>query len=117
MAIIKIAGVQVARPAEVKVGRFDLTKANRTASGRMVMEVVRAGVRRVDVVWRYVPDADLQVILDLLAANKPFFTLEYPDAGGQQTMVCYAGDINTTLWHTIGGVRRWSEVSISFIER
>jgi len=117
MADIFIAGVLVARPAEVKVGRFDLTKANRTASGRMVMEVVRAGVRRVDVVWRYLPDADLQTILDLLAANKPFFTLEYPDAGGQQTMTCYAGDINTTLWHTIGGVRRWSEVSIAFIER
>lgn len=99
------------------MSRFDLTKSKRTASGRMVMEVVRPGVRRVDVVWRYIPDADLQKILDLLAANKPFFTLQYPDAGGQQTMTCYAGDINTSLWHTIGGVRRWSEVSIAFIER
>jgi len=82
----------------------------------MVMEYI-ATKRRVDVVWRYIPDADLQVILNLLAANKPFFTLEYPDAGGQQTITCYAGDINTSLWHTINGVRRWSEVSISFIEQ
>lgn len=116
MALLTIAGVQVANPAEVKIGRFDLTKSNRTASGRMVMEYI-ATKRRVDVVWRYIPDADLQVILNLLAANKPFFTLEYPDAGGQQTMTCYAGDINTSLWHTINGVRRWSEVSISFIEQ
>jgi len=83
----------------------------------MVMEVVRPGVRRVDVVWRYIPDADLQKILDLLAANKPFFSFEYPDAGGQKTMTAYCGDINTSLWHTIGGVRRWQEVSIAFIER
>ena len=117
MAEIRIAGTLVARPAEVKVGRFDLTKANRTASGRMVMEVVRAGVRRVDVVWRYIPDADLQVILDLLAVNKPFFTLEYPDAGGQKTMTAYCGDITTSLWHTRGGVRYWDEVSIPFIEQ
>lgn len=116
MADIHIAGIKVTSPADVKVGRFDLTKANRTASGRMVMEYI-ATKRRVDVVWRYIPDADLQVILNLLAANKPFFTLEYPDAGGQQTMTCYAGDINTSLWHTINGVRRWSEVSISFIEQ
>lgn len=116
MALLTIAGVQVANPAEVKIGRFDLTKSNRTASGRMVMEYI-ATKRRVDVVWRYIPDADLQVILNLLAANKPFFTLEYPDAGGQQTITCYAGDINTSLWHTINGVRRWSEVSISFIEQ
>ena len=116
MALLTIAGVQVANPAEVKIGRFDLTKSNRTASGRMVMEYI-ATKRRVDVVWRYIPDADLQVILNLLAANKPFFTLKYPDAGGQQTMTCYAGDINTSLWHTINGVRRWSEVSISFVEQ
>jgi len=117
MAEIRIAGTLVARPAEVKVGRFDITKSSRTASGRMVMEVIRPGVRRVDVVWRYIPDADLQVILNLLAANKPFFTLEYPDAGGQKTMTCYAGDVNTTLWHTRGGVRYWEEVSVPFIEQ
>jgi len=114
--MLKIAGIKVASPGDVKVGRFDLTKASRTASGRMVMEYI-ATKRRVDVVWRYIPDTDLQVILNLLAANKPFFTLEYPDAGGQQTITCYAGDINTSLWHTINGVRRWSEVSISFIEQ
>ncbi len=116
MADLYIAGTKVARPADIRVGRFDLTKSNRTASGKMVMEYI-ATKRRADVVWRYIPDADLQVILNLLAANKPFFTLEYPDAGGQQTMTCYAGDINTSLWHTINGVRRWSEVSISFIEQ
>lgn len=117
MADIIIAGIQVARPAEVKVGRFDLTKSNRTASGRMVMEVVRADIRRVDVVWRYMPDSELQKLLDVLAANKPFFELQYPDVGGQQTMTAYVGDVNTSLWHTVGGVRYWSEVSTSFIEQ
>jgi len=116
MADLYIAGTKVARPADIKVGRFDLTKSNRTASGKMVMEYI-ATKRRVDVVWRYIPDADLQVILNLLAANKPFFTLEYPDAGGQQTMTCYAGDINASLWHTRNGIRYWSEVSIAFIEQ
>jgi len=116
VADIFIAGVQVARPAEVKVGRFDLTKANRTASGRMVMEYI-ATKRRVDITWKYLPDAELKKILDLLAQNKPFFTLSYPDAGSQQSMTCYAGDINTSLWHTRNGVRYWSEVSIPFIEQ
>lgn len=116
MADIYIAGIKVTSPADVKVGRFDLTKANRTASGRMKIEYI-ATKRRVDVVWRYIPDADLQVILNLLAANKPFFTLEYPDAGGQQTMTCYAGDILTSLWHTKNGIRYWEEVSIPFIEQ
>jgi len=116
MADIYIAGIKVARPADVKVGRFDLTKAERTASGKMRMEYI-ATKRRVDVVWQYLPDSELQKILDILASHKPFFTLQYPDAGGQQTMTCYAGDINTSLWHTINGVRYWKEVSIAFIEQ
>ena len=117
MADIWIAGTKVARPASVKVGRFDLTKSSRTASGRMTMEVIRPGVRRVDVTWILIPDAEWQTILNILAANKPFFQLKYPDAGGTQTMTCYVGDIITTLWHTVGGVRRWKEAQTAFIEQ
>lgn len=114
--MITIAGVQVANPAEVKVGRFDLTKSSRTASGRMVMELI-ATKRRVDVTWKMITDAQLKQIIDTITAHKPFFTFTYPDAGGTATMTCYAGDINTSLWHTVNGVRYWREVSIAFIEQ
>jgi hypothetical protein len=114
--LLKIAGVEVANPAEVSIGRFDLTKSGRTASGKMVMDIV-ATKRRVDVVWKMIKDSELQTIIDTITANKPFFTLEYPDAGGTQTMTCYAGDITTSLWHTVNGVRYWQEVSIPFIEQ
>ena len=117
MAQIIIAGIQVARPAEASVGSFALTKANRTASGRMVMEIIRANIRRVDVSWQYLPDPELQKILNAITANKPFFALSYPDAGGQKTMPCYAGDIITSLWHTRNGIRYWQEVSVPFIEQ
>ena len=116
MADIYIAGIKVASPADVKVGRFDLVKARRAASGRMKMEYI-ATKRRVDVTWTYLPDPELEKILDILAANKPFFVLEYPDAGGTKTMTCYAGDIDTSLWHTMNGMRYWKEVSIAFIEQ
>jgi hypothetical protein len=115
--MITIAGVKVANPADVKIGRFDLTKSNRTASGKMTMEVIRAGVRRVDVSWSYLADDQLRQILDVLAANKPFFSFRYLDAGGPQTMMAYAGDIVTGIWHERGGVRYWKEVSIAFIEQ
>ncbi|WP_461369069.1 hypothetical protein [Candidatus Darwinibacter acetoxidans] len=115
--MIKIAGVKVASPADVKIGRFDLTKSNRTASGKMTMEIIRAGVRRVDVSWSYLPDDQLKQILDVLAANKPFFSFRYLDAGGYKTMTAYAGDIITGLWHEINGIRYWKEVQIAFIEQ
>jgi hypothetical protein len=114
--LLKIAGVEVANPAEVSIGRFDLTKSGRTASGKMVMDIV-ATKRRVDVVWKMIKDSELQTIINTITANKPFFSLTYPDAGGTKTMTCYAGDITTSLWHTVNGVRYWQEVSIPFIEQ
>ena len=114
--MLKIAGVTVKTPTELKVGRFDITKSNRTASGKMVMELI-ATKKRVDITWKMLPDNELQKIIDTITANKPFFSLEYPDAGGTKTMTCYAGDIVTSLWHTKNGVRYWEEVSIAFIEQ
>ena len=114
--MLKIAGVSVKTPSEVNIGRFDLTKSGRTASGKMVMDII-ATKRRVDVVWKMLPDNELQKIIDTITANKPFFSLEYPDAGGSKTMTCYAGDVVTSLWHTKNGVRYWEEVSIGFIEQ
>ena len=114
--MLKIAGITVKAPTELKVGRFDLSKSSRTASGKMVMDII-ATKRRVDVVWKMLKDSELQQILDLITANKPFFSLEYPDAGGTKTMTCYAGDILTSLWHTKNGIRYWEEVSIAFIEQ
>ncbi len=114
--MLKIAGTTVKTPTELKIGRFDLSKSGRTASGKMVMEVI-ATKRRVDVVWKMIKDSELQTIIDTITANKPFFSLTYPDAGGTKTMTCYAGDIVTSLWHTKNGVRYWEEVSIAFIEQ
>lgn len=112
-----IAGWVAPNPRELKVSRFDLTKSARTASGRMVMEVIRAGVRRLDVTWDKMADSDYQTLLNVLAAHKPFFSVQYEDAGGPQTMICYAGDISAAAWHRVGGVRYWSDVSVALIEQ
>ena len=114
--MLKIAGVSVKAPTDLKIGRFDLTKSGRTASGKMVMDVI-ATKRRLDFIWKILTDSELEKIIDTITANKPFFSLEYPDAGGTKTMTCYAGDIVTSLWHTKNGVRYWEEISIPFIEQ
>jgi hypothetical protein len=114
--VFRIAGVKIKTPSEVKIGRFDITKAERNAAGKMVMDII-ATKRRVDCTWALIADSDLQTILNAITANKPFFALEYPEVGGQNTMICYSGDINTGLWHTKNGVRYWQDVSIPFIEQ
>lgn len=80
------------------------------------MEVI-ATKRRIDVVWDKLADPDYQALLDVLAANKPFFTVQYEDAGGMNSMVAYAGDIKAKAWHRGAGIRYWSDVSVAFIEQ
>jgi len=114
--MLTIAGVTVKTPSELKIGRFDITKSSRTASGKMVMDII-APKKRVDVTWKMIADSDLETIINTITANKPFFSLQYPDAGGTNTITCYCGDITTSLWHTISGVRYWEEASVAFIEQ
>jgi hypothetical protein len=114
--VITIAGVQVANPAEVKVGRFDLTKSSRTASGRMTMEIISTK-RRLDVVWKMITDEQFDLILSTIESHKPFFQVSFPGPKGTETMTCYCGDVVSSLWYRIGDIRYWREVSIAFIEQ
>lgn len=118
MALITLDGVTITNPGEIKLGKFNLTKSGRTASGLMVMEII-ATKRKVDLSWSKLSDADLKTILDLLDTGA-FHTLTYPDPqgpGGQRTVTAYVGDIETGLWHTVAGVRYWDGVKIPLIER
>ena len=38
--MFKIAGVTVKTPSELTVGRYDISKASRAASGKMMMELI-----------------------------------------------------------------------------
>jgi len=114
--MLKIAEVQVTNPAKLEVGEFDISRAERTADGTMAMEIV-ATKRSIDVEWHMITDSQLDTILNAVKANRPFFVVEYPFAGGTATMTCYLGDRYLGLWHTRNGIRYWEKVSMAFIER
>lgn len=103
-------------PAELRIGRFDLTQAERAADGTMQIEVIRTDVIRLDVAWRYITSADLQTILGALSASLPFFRVTYEDASGPRTITCYRGDRNMPMRRRVGGVTYW-DFEVALIER
>lgn len=112
-----IDGVTIKTPTELKVGVFRLSKAERTASGKMVMEII-AIKRRLDCKWSIIKGSDLKRILDLLD-SKVFHTVTYPDpkTGENHTITCYVGDINMTVSQIINADRYYTDVSIALIEQ
>jgi len=118
VALVTINGHGIANPSEIERGTFRLTKAERTADGTMVMDLI-AIKRRVDLRWDRIAEAEYRQILDLLEADV-FHEITYPDPqspDGRRTITAYVGDITDGVWQRSGGVRWFQEVRIALIER
>ncbi len=117
MATVLIDNRQIVQPASIEIGKFRLTKAQRTADGTMVMELI-ATKRQVQLGWAVIAAPDLDYILDLLDTGV-FHQLTFPDpqGGESMTITVYVGDISYKAWQYRDGVRYWRDVSITLIER
>jgi hypothetical protein len=114
--VLYIAGTRVYGPSELTPSRFDITKFDRTGSGEAVIDLIRPNVRRVDVVWKEIPDPELVTIQNLIDANKPVYEISYMDIGGLRTTLVYGGDFVPELGHKRYGIWYWKKVTTAFIE-
>lgn len=114
--MLRVEGILLPNPSKLEVGEFDISKAKRTASGLMVMDIITTK-KRIDVEWHMITDDELAQILYAVKLRRPFFSVQFPFAGGTQTITCYLGDRQLGLWHTRNGVRYWENVKMAFIER
>jgi len=118
VAMVTLNGVALPNPSDIEVGKFNLTKAGRSASGLMNMEII-ARKRSVTLKYSHLSEPDLRVIMDQLD-SKIFHQLECPDPqgdGGARSMTVYAGDLAFKPWRTVNGVWWWRDVTIPLIER
>jgi len=98
------------------VERFNLTKAGRTSSGLMTMELI-AKKRKLTFTYEVISGKDLDSILSLIDSSKMFFPVEYPDVDGKQhTITAYAGSIPYEHFRRDSG-EYWRGVSFSLIEQ
>lgn len=116
MALVTINGRAIADPSDIEVGQYRISKAERTAAGKMMMEII-AIKRSVTLKYNLIAETNLKVILDELE-SRTFHSLTYPDPqSGSKTITVYVGDIKENAWQTVGGVRYWRDVSIGLVEQ
>ncbi len=113
---VKVAGVPLPNLSEYKISYSDIQRINQTANGSTKMDYI-ATKRKLTLGWRYLSDSQLDSLYNLLNQNRPFFSVEYMEAGRAETMVCYVESFDTSLWNTIRGQRYWENVTLSLMEQ
>lgn len=116
MSILNVAGVDFPSPTELKVGVMDLSKAERNAKGTIIIERI-ATKQKLDISWKYLSAADLSTVLT--AVSTVFFTVIYTDpvSNASRTATMYVGDRNMGYMDVKGGVIRYNDVKMDFIEK
>lgn len=113
--MIKINGVAIPAPTDFQVGIQDLSKAERNARGKMIIERIATKIK-LEFEWEYLTKAEYQQILNLV--SPVFFKVEYPDpkTGTQQTKIFYAGDRLIGGLDYSKGQMRWKNCKFNVIE-
>lgn len=115
MALLTIAGAAIPSPTDYQVSIMDLSKAERTSKGKMVIERI-ATKRKLELSWNYLSRTNLATILNLVAAVT--FTVIYfdPKANDYVESTFYCGDRSAGMIDFINGVPRYKDVKFNLIE-
>lgn len=113
---MRIGGQLIQAPTKCELGRFTISRSERTSSGRMNIEII-ARKRRLDCEWSWISAPALKLIHDLLESGATH-TVQFIDtrSGESATMTVYVGDMTQVTGHIGSGSRWWRDASISLIE-
>lgn len=115
---MKVDGVTIKNPTEFSIERYNITKAGRVASGKMVMDLV-AKKRKFLLRYAAISGKDLNTILSAIDTNNMFMTFEYVENGVTKTATVYVGHIPSVLHRMAasGDHWYWKDVNFDLIEQ
>jgi len=114
--MIAINNIVLPEPVSIKTSDEDIVKQRTTASGRTVIDYITTK-KVIDVVWGVLNDSDMQVIINTIRDNKPFFFLTYSDTGGSNTITAYTEKVQRSIQNVYGGQIVWANLHIVFKEK
>lgn len=115
MALITISGVALPTPSGFQVGIQDISKAERNANGRMIIERITTK-RKLFLSYSFLTESDASMILKQIAPT--YYTVTYLDPQNKtmQSGSFYCGDRNIGMVDYHNGVARYNDFSFNLIE-
>lgn len=116
MALLNVNGVDLPTPTDLQVGVMDITKADRNATGTMIIERI-ATKRKLTISYAFLSSSQLSQVLN--AVSSVFFSVTYfdPVTNAMRTGTFYSGDRNAGMMDFLNGVPRYKDVKFDLIER
>jgi hypothetical protein len=115
MAKILINGVALPTPTELQVGIMDISKAERNASGRMIIERI-ATKRKLFITYAYITSSDAAKTLKMISPAYYNVTYHDPQEGHLMSGQFYCGDRQLGYIDYINGVARYKDFGFNLIE-
>jgi hypothetical protein len=116
LALITVGGVVLPTPTDYAVDIMDISKAERSARGEMLIERI-ATKRKISLSYSFLTASGLSNILNAVAPT--YFNVTYldPQTNGLRTGSFYCGDRTTGMQDYFNGIPRYKDVKFDLIER
>jgi len=115
MALITVSGVALPTPTAFQVGIMDVSKAERNATGKMIIERI-AVKRKLFLTYSYITQSDASSILKLVSPT--YYTVTYldPQDNAMKSGQFYCGDRQLGFIDYFNGVARFKDFNFNLIE-
>lgn len=112
---LKINGVPIKNPTDLKRSTYNLTKSGRNADGRMSMDIIARKIT-LEITYAVLSEEDMDLITSLIDNGSAFFRVDHLYHNKYETFTAYAGAIGSTHFrHDLGWY--WKDVTFSLIEQ
>lgn len=107
--------VDLATPSSLSIGIMDISKAERNADGKMLIDRITTK-QKLELEYEYLSRETLATVLTAVSYVK--FSVKYtdPQTNTVRTGLFYCGDRSTGLLDFVNGVARYKSVKFNLIE-
>jgi len=115
MALLTIGGTNMPTPTEMTLSYMDISKADRNASGRMVLERITTK-RKLSITYSYISASNLSTVLN--AISPTYYSVTFLDAKTNSftTTDMYCGDRGMGMISYVDGIPLYKDFTFDLIE-
>lgn len=114
--LYSIGGTAMPTPSDFQVGIMDISKAERNASGYLIIERITTK-RKLAISYMNLTPTQLSSLLQTISATSFSVTYLDPQTGGFRTGEFYSGDRNMGMISFVGGTPVYKDIKFDLIER